>query len=202
MADFFVPNSFIFISHAWGDGTAKFVSHLKEAIEEQTLLNVWVDMLGINQVTHVFHVARLRLLQHPCFDCSIDIVQNVDDVVRRFREALCAASVIIVCLTPTYLTRPNCLRELRWALDFAASSKKRVVLLPLHPAVTYDGVLKMLQPGLCRGLLFSSKDKCVMSIKPAALELLSHVKFKSQLMQLPFHELQVSVCSTRCAVGR
>ena len=77
-----------------------------------------------------------------------------------------------------------------------------MVLLPLQPAVTYVGVLKMLQPGLCRGLLFSSRDKCVMSIKPAALELLSHVKFKSQLMQLPFHELQVSVCSTRCAVGR
>jgi hypothetical protein len=50
MAEFFAPQSFIFISHAWGDGTAKFVSHLKEAIEEQTLLNVWVDLLGIDQV--------------------------------------------------------------------------------------------------------------------------------------------------------
>ena len=50
MARFFVPHSFIFVSHAWGDGTAKFVSHLKEAIEEQTLLNVWVDLLGIDQV--------------------------------------------------------------------------------------------------------------------------------------------------------
>ena len=122
----------------------------------------------------------------------------MDDVVRRFREALCAASVIIVCLTPTYLTRPNCLRELRWALDFAASGKKRVVLLPLHPAVTYGGVLKMMQSGSNRGLVFSSKDKSVKRITAAAVELLSHVKFKSQMTLLPWHELQVRARSTRC----
>ena len=125
-------------------------------------------------------------------------MQNVDDVVRRFREALCAASVIIVCLTPTYLTRPNCLRELRWALDFAASGKKRVVLLPLHPAVTYGGVLKMMQSGSNRGLVFSSKDKSVKRITAAAVELLSHVKFKSQMTMPPCHELQVRARSTRC----
>ena len=60
MWDFFAPQSFIFISHAWGDGTSKFVSHLKEAIEERTLLNVWVDMQGINQV-----MAAARLV--TCF---------------------------------------------------------------------------------------------------------------------------------------
>ena len=136
-------------------------------------------------------------------ECAGDVsvfdlrAQNVDDVVRRFREALCAASVIIVCLTPTYLTRPNCLRELRWALDFAASVKKRVILLPLHPAVTYAGVLKMMQPGQLHGLLFSSKEKLVMRIKGAALELLSHVKFKSQMTQLPCHELQVRALACR-----
>ena len=120
--------------------------------------------------------------------------QSVDDVVRRFRDALCAASVIVVCLTPTYITRPNCLRELRWALDFAAAGKKRVVLLPMHPAMTYGGVMKMTQAGDCRGLVFSSKEKSVMRIKAAALELLSHVKFKTQMTQLPCHELQVRAC--------
>ena len=127
------------------------------------------------------------------------LLQNVDDVVRRFKEALCAASVIIVCLTPTYITRPNCLRELRWALDFAASSKKRVVLLPLHPAVTYAGIQKMMQPGINHGLVFSSKEKSVMRIKAAALELLSHVKFKTQMTdvgKVPCHELQVPVLET------
>jgi hypothetical protein len=55
-----------------------------------------------------------------------------DDVVRRLREALCAAIVIILCLTPTYITRTNCLRVTRWSLDFSVSAKKRVILLPLH----------------------------------------------------------------------
>ena len=95
----------------------------------------------------------------------------------------------IVCLTPTYITRPNCLRELRWALDFAAG-KKRVVLLPLHPTVTFGGVMKMTKAGDCRGLVFSSKEKGVMRIK-AAVELLLYVKFKSQMTLLPCHELQV-----------
>jgi hypothetical protein len=101
---------------------------------------VWTDSLGINQASAVAaRAARLNALgEVSVFDLR---VQNVDDVVRRFREALCAASVIIVCLTPTYLTRPNCLRELRWALDFASSGKKRVILLPLHTAVMYAGVL-------------------------------------------------------------
>ena len=33
-----------------------------------------------------------------------------------------------------------------------------------------------------------------MRIKAAALELLSHVKFKTQMTQLPCHELQVRAC--------
>ena len=71
MGDFFAPQSSIFISHAWGDGTAKFVSHVKEAIEEHTLLNVWVDMLGINQVmTAVLCVARLRMFLCPFLICK------------------------------------------------------------------------------------------------------------------------------------
>jgi hypothetical protein len=137
-------------------------------------------------------------------DCLIFKVdacaQNVDDVVWRFREALCAASVIIVCLTPTYITRPNCLRELRWALDFAAAGKKRVVLLPLHPAMTFKNLTKITQPGDCCGLLFSSKEKSIMRIKHATLELLLHVKFKSQMTQLLYHELQVRLHAARASV--
>ena len=71
MGDFFSPQSPIFISHAWGDGTSKFVSHLKEAIEEHTLLNVWVDRLGINQVmAAVLRVACLPLFVYPFLTCK------------------------------------------------------------------------------------------------------------------------------------
>ena len=80
MADFFAPQSPIFISHAWGDGTAKFVGHLKEAIEDQTLVNVWVDMLGIDQVVPLVCCAvcvrRLTLLLRTvsvALEFSIDI---------------------------------------------------------------------------------------------------------------------------------
>ncbi len=48
--DFFAPVCPIFISHAWSDGTGEFVGRLKTAIEEQTLVSVWVDMQGIDQV--------------------------------------------------------------------------------------------------------------------------------------------------------
>jgi hypothetical protein len=34
------------------------VGHLKEGIEEQTLVNVWVDMLGIDQVMSLVCCAR------------------------------------------------------------------------------------------------------------------------------------------------
>jgi hypothetical protein len=51
--DFFAPACPIFISHTWSDGTGEFVGRLKDAIEEQTLVSVWVDMQGIDQVKRV-----------------------------------------------------------------------------------------------------------------------------------------------------
>ncbi len=123
--------------------------------------------------------------------------QSVDDVIQRFRAALCAANVVIICLTPTYLTRPNCLRELRWSLDFAARGLKRVVLMPLHPAVTFGGVTRMTQPDALRGMMYSSREKSAMKVSSAALELLTHSKFKSQMTQLPCHDLQV-ISGMRC----
>jgi hypothetical protein len=73
-----------------------------------------------------------------------------------------------------------------------------VLLLPLHPAVMFDGVSKMMQPDSKRGLVFSSKDKSVKKISAAGLELLSHVKFKSQMTLPPCHELQVRARPAQC----
>ena len=203
MNDFFAPACPIFISHTWSDGTGEFVGRLKAAIEEQTLVSVWVDMQGIDQVKRVIplRIRGLFLLSSPYL---VTFCQFVDDVVQRFRSAICAANVIIICLTPSYLTRPNCLRELRWSLDFASRGMKRVVLLPLHPAVTFSGVTRMTQSDALRGLVYSSREKSAMNISCAALDLLTHVKFKSQMTQLPCHELQVprespaSFCSLVC----
>jgi hypothetical protein len=49
----------------------------------------------------------------------------------------------------------------------------------------------MLQPGSLHGLVSSSKDKNPIRISAAALELLSHENFKSQMTKLQCHELQV-----------
>jgi hypothetical protein len=68
---------------------------------------------------------------------------------------------------------------------------KRVVLLPLHPAVTFSGVTRMTQQDALRGLMYSSREKSAMKVSCAALELLTHAKFKSQMTQLPCHDLQV-----------
>ena len=75
MIDFFAPQSPIFISHAWGDGTGMFVRHLKEAIEEQTLLNVWTDSLGINQVSAV--VACADRLNAPAMSLYLNSARRM-----------------------------------------------------------------------------------------------------------------------------
>ena len=90
LIDMFQPRSSIFVSHSWGDGTGEFITRLKAHLEEQTLANVWVDVEGLNQ--------------------------QQETLKPSFRAALCQARVVIVVLTPSYLTRPNCVRELRWAL--------------------------------------------------------------------------------------
>jgi hypothetical protein len=87
MADFFAPQSFIFVSHAWGDGTAKFVSHLKETIEEQTLLNVWVDLLGIDQVLPSSSAVQLQLACNCVF-----VLTSVSRCARRTWTTWCGGS--------------------------------------------------------------------------------------------------------------
>jgi hypothetical protein len=159
----FKPRSSIFVSHSWGDGTGEFIARLKAHLEQQTLANVWVDMDGLNQ--------------------------QQEKLIPSFREALCQARVVVVVLTPSYLTRPNCLRELRWALDFERAGHVRVVLLSLHPAVTFEGRLQLVQDGPLRGLVFSSKEKKVKQLCPEAIALVKRLN-DVHMNTLPWHELQ------------
>ena len=57
------------------------------------------------------------------------------------------ACFFVICLTPLYLTRPHCLRELRWALDMctAAGSNKKMLVMPLHPAVSFKGCQRIME---------------------------------------------------------
>jgi hypothetical protein len=159
----FQPRSSIFVSHAWGDGTGEFITRLKAHVEQQTLTNVWVDQDGLNQQQEM--------------------------LIPAFRDALCQARVVFVVLTPSYLTRPNCLRELRWALDFERAGHLRVVLLSLHPAVAFDGRLQLVQDGPLQGLVFSFKEKKVKRVCPEALSLVKRLN-DVHMNMLPWHELQ------------
>ncbi len=161
--EMFQPRSSVFVSHAWGDGTGEFIQRLKAHVEQQTLASVWVDTSGMNQQQEM--------------------------LIPAFRDALCRARVVFVALTPTYLTRPNCLRELRWALDFELAGHVRVVLMALHPAVTFGGRLQLVQDGPLKGLVFSSKEKKIKRVSPEAIALLKRLN-DVHMNYLPWHELQ------------
>jgi hypothetical protein len=159
----FRPRSSIIVSRAWGDGTAEFTKRLKTHLEKQTLASVWVYEDGLN------------LLQ--------------DSIPQSICKALCQARIVFILLTPTYLTRPNCLRELHWALDFERAGHMRVVLLSLHPAVTFEGRLQLVRDGPLRGLVFSSKEKKVKRLCPEAIALVKRLN-DVHMNMLPWHELQ------------
>ena len=163
IVELFKPRSCIFISHSWADGTTEFIKRLKTHLEQQTLANVWVDQDGLNQ--------------------------QQETIISSFRDALCQARIVVVVLTPTYLTRPNCLRELRWALDFEEKGYLKVVLLSMHPAVTFDGRIQLVQNGPLHGLVFSSKEKKVKRLCPEAIALVKRLNDVHQ-NKLPWHELQ------------
>ena len=150
----------VFISHAWSDGTFFFVKRLKHYIEMQALVSVWCDFLQLDQ--------------------------KQGEVEVQFRDGLCKASVVLVCLTPRYLTRPNCLRELKWALDFAYRAEKDLRILPLHPALTFPAISSIAQHG-CVCVANADGTHKVHKLSALALELVSKVK---QNMCLNWSQLQ------------
>jgi hypothetical protein len=127
----------IFISHTWSDGTEEFVRVLRAQLQQESLAAVCLDS--------------------AFFDQSACAVQNA------FQSGLCQAGVVIVCLTPRYVTRPNCLKELQWALDLSAKKRLSVIFLPLHPALTYDGIKSMLKHKV---VFVSAKDESSCRLAP------------------------------------
>jgi hypothetical protein len=125
----------IFISHSWSDGTESFVRLLRAQLQQESLASVCLDSAFFDQSGGAIHDA--------------------------FRSGLCEAAVVIVCLTPRYVTRPNCLKEFQWALDLHERKRLSVVFLPLHPALTYDGITSMLEHKV---VYVSAKDdsKCAL----------------------------------------
>jgi len=137
----------IFISHSWSDGTETFVRLLRLQLQEESLSAVCLDS--------------------AFFDQSACAIQNA------FQSGLCEADVAVVCLTPRYITRPNCLKEFQWALDLSAKKRLSVIFLPLHPALTYDGIKSILKH---KAVFVSATDDakcCLFPICELAIELLN-----------------------------
>jgi GTPase SAR1 family protein len=105
-----------------GDGTGEICQRIKDALQEKLLCTVWFDKREIDWMG-----------------------VSVDEMQMGIRDAC----VFVICLTPLYLTRPHCLRQLRWILDMCTSAgsmkKKRILVLPLHPAVSVEGCRKIIK---------------------------------------------------------
>jgi hypothetical protein len=119
-SDVFPRTCSTFLSHAYeGDGTSRFTDLLKDFIERRFICSVWYDKSEMHDTSEFFDEMKIGLQE---------------------------ASTVIICLTPLYMTRPNCLRELRWALDLrdyesnvSKEQKRRIHILALHPMMTHAG---------------------------------------------------------------
>ena len=104
----------IFMSHTFsGDGTGECCQRIKSGLQERLLCTVWFDKAEMGWT---------------------------DAFIDEMKRGMANASAFVMCLSPLYLTRPNCLRELMWAMDMCAADKtKKLCVLPLHPCVSFAG---------------------------------------------------------------
>jgi GTPase SAR1 family protein len=114
LKDMFPRKPRIFMSHAYtGDGTGECCQRIKDKLQELLLCTVWFDSAEMGWS---------------------------DSFIDEMKHGMANASVFVICLSPLYLTRPNCLRELMWAMSVCCSDKcKKLCVLPMHPSVSFAG---------------------------------------------------------------
>jgi hypothetical protein len=87
-----------------------------------------------------------------------------DAFIDEMKRGMANASAFIVCLSPLYLTRPNCLRELMWAMDMCAADKsKKLCVLPMHPCVSFAGckaIVNLAASGCAAQVVLPVDDRC------------------------------------------
>jgi GTPase SAR1 family protein len=120
----------IFMSHTFsGDGTGECCQRIKSGLQERLLCTVWFDKAEMGWT---------------------------DAFIDEMKRGMANARAFVMCLTPLYLTRPNCLRELMWAMDMCAADKtKKLCVLPLHPSVSFAG---------CRALVDLAAAGCAAQV--------------------------------------
>ena len=114
LKDVFPRRPRIFMSHTFsGDGTGECCQRIKDKLQERLLCTVWFDKAEMGWT---------------------------DAFIDEMKRGMANASAFVMCLSPLYLTRPNCLRELMWAMDICAADKtKKLCVLPLLPCVSFEG---------------------------------------------------------------
>ena len=128
----------IFMSHTYsGDGTGECCQRVKDWLQERLLCTVWFDKKEMGWT---------------------------DAFIDEMKRGMANASAFVICLSPLYLTRPNCLRELMWAMDMCAADKtKKLCVLPMHPSVSFAGcraIVNVAAAGCAAQVILPVDDRC------------------------------------------
>ena len=128
----------IFMSHTFsGDGTGECCQRIKSGLQERLLCTVWFDKAEMGWT---------------------------DAFIDEMKRGMANASAFVICLSPLYLTRPNCLRELMWAMDMCAADKtKKLCVLPMHPSVSFAGcraIVDLATAGCAAQVVLPVDDRC------------------------------------------
>jgi GTPase SAR1 family protein len=150
----------IFMSHTFnGDGTGECCQRIKSGLQERLLCTVWFDKAEMGWT---------------------------DAFIDEMKRGMANASAFVMCLTPLYLTRPNCLRELMWAMDMCAADKtKKLCVLPMHPSVSFAGckaIVDLAAAGCAAQVILPVDDRSKQA--PTRLEQLKAHRLSDAAIQL------------------
>ena len=59
---------------------------------------------------------------------------------KQMEQGVRNSQCVVVCLSYVYLTRPNCLQELCWAVQDHASEAKPLFVVSVDPQLTFDAI--------------------------------------------------------------
>ena len=102
-----------FVSHCWRDKSRDLGQAFVDMLEDASREVVWYDSQQLADANH--------------FDSKMQ---------RGIQQAEC----IVIFLSRVYLTRKNCLQELKWAWEQHKLRGKKLFILPVESAVTVDSV--------------------------------------------------------------
>jgi hypothetical protein len=124
LRDIFSRKPRIFMSHTFSsDGTGECCQRIKDRLQERLLCTVWFDKAEMGWT---------------------------DAFIDEMKRVMANASAFVVCLSPLYLTRPNCLRELMrpWTFALLISAKSFVLYqcTPLCRMPAANQLSNMLKP--------------------------------------------------------